>query len=112
MLMRNDQDPDRPSAWFNQSCSYRDDKTVYLYIATRMRLYTMPAGFIGQLAIFICKVFHRRKWKTYSMPTAGRKLWFPVACRKCGCQYEISRPHGWRSPWQKDRRKQVELAAR
>ncbi len=49
-----------------------------------------------------CKVFHPRKFKSWTWPSVGKTYDFPIYCYKCGCYYEISRPKGWDSPWRKD----------
>lgn len=97
MKMQNPTDPDQPSVWF-----WTDHRgRAGLHVASRMRLYYLPAGTLARLVVLWCRLFHRGQ-RSFDSPAAGRYLWWPIRCHRCGCRYDIQTPNerGWENPFQ------------
>jgi hypothetical protein len=43
-------------------------------------------------------LWRHREAHVMGLPTAGRKLWYPVHCHRCGCRYEWEREYGQDPP--------------
>jgi hypothetical protein len=86
-------DDDRPRI----SYSTDHDGVLYRNAASR-RSYdsrAVPRGlrWWGRLRLAWCRWRHPGH-HVMGLPTAGRKLWYPVHCHKCGCRYEWEREPG------------------
>jgi len=67
------------------------------HIVTRMCLRTYHAPILAKLAIGWCKLFH--KDRSFTSPSAGSKLWWPITCHYCGSKYEIETIHKVKNPF-------------
>jgi len=77
-----------------------------LVVSTKHEHMHFYAPVIARLMVWKCRLLHRRRYKGYDLPSAGRYLYFPIRCNKCGCHYELKRrntPQWGGSPWRKKR---------
>ena len=51
-----------------------------------------PTGTTGILKAAWCRWTHKGT-RNQSMPAAGRSLWYPIHCSRCGARYERVRPN-------------------
>ena len=78
------------TAWFSES----ERGKVWLTVCTKESLFTFQCSFIlAKLSIWWCRLFHK-KYRSFGLPTASEKLWYPVSCHKCDNHYCIECSHG------------------